>query len=75
MASLLHSPLFCMPCQAVLQVAEWTMAKQDAAFPIGKTRLECIGVILCAVIMSIATFQVRRDHKRQHCCLPSLQPA
>eukprot|EP00891_Asterochloris_glomerata_P000292 jgi/Astpho2/292/fgenesh1_pg.00010_%23_53_t len=44
--------------QAVLQVAEWTMAKQDAAFPIGKTRLECIGVILCAVIMSIATFQV-----------------
>ena len=62
-ALLLHSPLPCMPCQAVLQVAEWTMAKQDAAFPIGKTRLECIGVILCAVIMSIATFQVRETTK------------
>ena len=56
-------------------MAEWTMAKQDAAFPIGKTRLECIGVILCAVIMSIATFQVRGDHISQHCCSPSLQPA
>ena len=75
MASLLHSPSSCLPCQAVLQVAEWTMAKQDAAFPIGKTRLECIGVILCAVIMSIATFQVRGDHKNLHCCSPCLQPA
>ena len=35
------------------------MSKKDAAYPIGKTRLECIGVIICAVIMSIATFQVQ----------------
>ena len=34
------------------------MRKEDANFPIGKTRLETIGVIACAIIMGLASYEV-----------------
>jgi len=44
--------------QAVLGLASWQMAKEDPDFPIGKTRLETLGVIACAIIMGLASFEV-----------------
>jgi divalent metal cation (Fe/Co/Zn/Cd) transporter len=34
------------------------MRKEDPDFPIGKTRLETLGVIACAIIMGLASFEV-----------------
>lgn len=47
--------------QAVLAFAQWRMRKLDHKFPIGRTRLETVAVIVCAVIMSIATVLVIRE--------------
>uniref|UniRef100_A0A061S4Y4 Cdf membrane protein n=1 Tax=Tetraselmis sp. GSL018 TaxID=582737 RepID=A0A061S4Y4_9CHLO len=44
--------------QAVLALAAWQMRKEDLRFPVGKTRLETLGVIACAVIMGLASFEV-----------------
>ena len=44
--------------QAVLGLASWSMRKEDVNFPIGKTRLETIGVIACAIIMGLASYEV-----------------
>lgn len=44
--------------QAVLALAIWRMHKEDLKYPIGRTRLETVAVIICAVIMSIATVEV-----------------
>lgn len=35
------------------------MQKADPRFPVGKARLETIGVLVCAIIMSIASWEVR----------------
>lgn len=34
------------------------MRKEDINFPIGKTRLETLGVIACAIIMGLASYGV-----------------
>ncbi|KAA6420570.1 MAG: CDF membrane [Trebouxia sp. A1-2] len=47
--------------QAVLAFAQWRMKKLDHKFPVGRTRLETVAVIVCAVIMSIATVLVIRE--------------
>mmetsp|Transcript_23683 Transcript_23683/g.42094 ORF Transcript_23683/g.42094 Transcript_23683/m.42094 type:complete len:475 (-) Transcript_23683:80-1504(-) len=44
--------------QGVLGLASWQMRKEDPDFPIGKTRLETLGVIACAIIMGLASFEV-----------------
>eukprot|EP00891_Asterochloris_glomerata_P002818 jgi/Astpho2/2818/e_gw1.00050.161.1_t len=44
--------------QAVLALVEWQMNRVDPLFPVGKTRLETVGVVGCAVIMSVATLEV-----------------
>ena len=46
--------------QAVISWAEHRVRHRDVSFPVGKTRLEAIGVIGCAVIMSISTLEVIR---------------
>lgn len=47
--------------QAVISWAEHRVWHRDVSFPVGKTRLEAIGVIGCAVIMSISTLEVIRS--------------
>lgn len=47
--------------QAVLAFAQWRMKTLDHKFPVGRTRLETVAVIVCAVIMSIATVLVIRE--------------
>ncbi|KAK9824789.1 hypothetical protein WJX74_008956 [Apatococcus lobatus] len=47
--------------QAVISWAEHRVRHRDVSFPVGKTRLEAIGVIGCAVIMSISTLEVIRS--------------
>ncbi len=34
------------------------MRSADPRFPVGRTRLETVGVVACAVIMTIATIEV-----------------
>ncbi|KAL3131022.1 Photosystem II protein D1 [Trebouxia sp. C0009 RCD-2024] len=47
--------------QGVLAFAQWRMRRVDSKFPVGRTRLETVAVIVCAVIMSIATVLVIRE--------------
>ena len=47
--------------QAVLALADWQVGKLDPRYPVGKTRLQTVGVIGCAVIMSIATLAVIQE--------------
>jgi divalent metal cation (Fe/Co/Zn/Cd) transporter len=42
----------------VIFVAEWQSHKMDSRFPVGQARLETIGVLACALIMALASFQV-----------------
>mmetsp|Transcript_23869 Transcript_23869/g.66204 ORF Transcript_23869/g.66204 Transcript_23869/m.66204 type:complete len:459 (+) Transcript_23869:141-1517(+) len=44
--------------QAVLALATFQMRKEDANFPIGKTRLETLAVIACGIIMGLASYEV-----------------
>jgi divalent metal cation (Fe/Co/Zn/Cd) transporter len=44
--------------QAVIGLAEKYMRSADPRFPVGRTRLETVGVVACAVIMTIATIEV-----------------
>lgn len=44
--------------QVVIFVAESRSRKMDSRFPVGQARLETIGVLGCALIMAIASFQV-----------------
>lgn len=46
--------------QGVIAWAEHEMAKKDPRFPVGRARLEALGVLACACIMSVSAFQVRR---------------
>lgn len=47
--------------QAVLALADWQVGRLDKRYPVGKTRLQTVGVIGCAVIMSIATLAVIQE--------------
>lgn len=47
--------------QAVLALADWQVGRLDPRYPVGKTRLQTVGVIGCAVIMSIATLAVIQE--------------
>ncbi|KAK9861934.1 hypothetical protein WJX84_004692 [Apatococcus fuscideae] len=47
--------------QGVISWAEHRVRHRDVRFPVGKTRLEAIGVMGCAVIMSISTLEVIRS--------------
>ena len=47
--------------QAVLAFADWQVGRLDPRYPVGKTRLQTVGVIGCAVIMSIATLAVIQE--------------
>ncbi|CAK0784774.1 hypothetical protein CVIRNUC_007978 [Coccomyxa viridis] len=44
--------------QVVIAVAEKYMRSADPSYPVGRTRLETVGVVACAVIMTIATIEV-----------------
>ncbi|KAK9807039.1 hypothetical protein WJX72_011532 [[Myrmecia] bisecta] len=44
--------------QLVLAVANYKIKKVDPQFPIGRTRLEAVAVVSCAIIMSLSTIQV-----------------
>lgn len=44
--------------QLVIALAEKYMRSADPRFPVGRTRLETVGVVACAVIMTIATIEV-----------------
>ncbi len=46
------------PLQAVIAWAEHEMSKADPRFPVGRARLEALGVLACACIMSVSAFQV-----------------
>ena len=47
-----------VPVQVVIALAEKYMRSADPRFPVGRTRLETVGVVACAVIMTIATIEV-----------------
>ena len=47
--------------QAVLALADWQVGKVDPQYPVGKTRLQTVAVIACAVIMSFATLAVIQE--------------
>ena len=42
----------------VIALAEKYMRSADPRFPVGRTRLETVGVVACAIIMTIATIEV-----------------
>ena len=44
--------------QVVIAIAEKYMRSADPSYPVGRTRLEAVGVVACAVIMTIATIEV-----------------
>lgn len=44
--------------QVVIVWAEWQMNRVDPRYPVGRARLETIGVLACACIMSVASFAV-----------------
>ena len=44
--------------QVVIAIAEKYMRSADPSYPVGRTRLETVGVVACAVIMTIATIEV-----------------
>ena len=48
----------CSSPQVVIAVAEKYMRSADPSYPVGRTRLETVGVVACAVIMTIATIEV-----------------
>ena len=48
----------CYALQVVIAVAEKYMRSADPSYPVGRTRLETVGVVACAVIMTIATIEV-----------------
>lgn len=44
--------------QVVISYTDWQMNRADPHFPVGQARLEALGVLLCASIMAIASFEV-----------------
>ena len=48
----------CFSPQVVIAIAEKYMRSADPSYPVGRTRLETVGVVACAVIMTIATIEV-----------------
>lgn len=44
--------------QVVIAIAEHKMRRADPRFPVGRTRLETVGVVACAVIMTLSTLEV-----------------
>lgn len=44
--------------QVVIAVAESKMRSPHPGFPVGRTRLETVGVVACAVIMTLSTIEV-----------------
>ncbi|KAK9828197.1 hypothetical protein WJX74_002590 [Apatococcus lobatus] len=44
--------------QLVLALADYKVAKADPKFPVGRSRLEAVGVVSCAVLMSLSTIEV-----------------
>lgn len=63
--------------QIVIAVAESKMRTMDPRFPIGKARLETVGIIVCASIMSMSALEVIQQSVIQivdgmHGNLPSL---
>lgn len=42
----------------MIALAEKYMRSADPRYPVGRTRLETVGVVACAVIMTIATIEV-----------------
>ncbi|WIA22973.1 hypothetical protein OEZ86_009896 [Tetradesmus obliquus] len=47
--------------QVVIAYADWRVRREDPRFPVGQARLEAIGVLACACIMSVASFEVIQE--------------
>mmetsp|Transcript_1565 Transcript_1565/g.4635 ORF Transcript_1565/g.4635 Transcript_1565/m.4635 type:complete len:426 (+) Transcript_1565:354-1631(+) len=47
--------------QAVIAIADVRSKHADPRFPVGKARLEAVGVILCACLMTLSSFEVIRS--------------
>ncbi|KAI8462623.1 MAG: cation efflux protein [Monoraphidium minutum] len=44
--------------QVVISYTEWQMNVADPQFPVGQARLEALGVLACACVMAVASFEV-----------------
>ena len=45
--------------QVVISISEHLMQQKSDHYPVGRSRLEALGVIACASIMSMASVEVR----------------
>ena len=52
--------------QGVLAVAERHIKRHDARYPVGRARLEALGVLGCATLMSMAAVEVIQYSVRCH---------
>ncbi len=48
-------------CADSLSVLRFRAKHADPRFPVGKARLEAVGVILCACLMTLSSFEVVRS--------------
>ncbi|GBF97913.1 cation diffusion facilitator [Raphidocelis subcapitata] len=44
--------------QMVISYTDWQMTRADPRFPVGQARLEALGVLGCASVMAVASFEV-----------------
>jgi divalent metal cation (Fe/Co/Zn/Cd) transporter len=51
----------------VLALADRHIKRHDARYPVGRARLEALGVLGCATIMSMAAVEVIQFSVRQSC--------
>lgn len=54
--------------QGVLAVADRHIKRHDARYPVGRARLEALGVLGCATIMSMAAVEVIQFSVRWSLC-------
>lgn len=47
--------------QAVIAIADHRSKQADPRFPVGKARMEAVGVVLCACLMALSSFEVIRS--------------
>lgn len=47
--------------QGVIAIAEMRSKQADPRFPVGKARMEAVGVVLCACLMALSSFEVIRS--------------
>lgn len=53
--------------QGVLALADRHIKRHDARYPVGRARLEALGVLGCATIMSMAAVEVIQFSVRPSC--------